>query len=133
MKIFKLSFLSILIAALSACAVNPATQDYGGQKISRNEIKFIKKGVTSRAEVEARLGQPTTVSITPNDGRIAIYQHVRIVAPHFFSFGSEKVKSERSSLQIVYQGSIVKDYEYQTSASTTSIDPWSGKEKEIKE
>jgi len=69
MKIFP--FLSLLaILSLSGCMAPQSTQF--GNQIDSNTVSHIQKGVTTRAEVEARLGAPQSVAMM-GDGRRILY------------------------------------------------------------
>jgi len=114
-----LSFASALLCAaaiLSGCA----TQHFSfGTEVDQSAIGFITKGVTSREDVEARLGKPN--SVTPmGDGRqLADYTYSDTQAPGVF-FDPAKVKTTRSFFQVIYSAKgIVLDYVLNDSSSNS--------------
>lgn len=75
-----------------------ASQTYG-TKIDPVAISKIKKGVTTRAEIETLFGTSQHIALMGDGGRMMLYSYYSA--------------SEKSSLQIFLDGkNVVKDYEY---------------------
>lgn len=106
--------LSFAFALLCAAAIlsGCATQHfYFGTRVDRSEIGFITKGVTTRQDVEARLGKPNSVTPMRGGKQIADYTYSDTQAPGGY-FDPAKVKTTQSFFQVVYSAKgIVLDYE----------------------
>jgi hypothetical protein len=96
-----------------------------GNKLDTNIVNTIQKGVTTRVEVEAKLGPPTHVSLLSDGRRQAWYTYSTrhgdalsyVPYANYFVGG---VVSQNQNLQIVYRDNIVQDYEFtDTSEHTT--------------
>jgi|GEM_PF-3049704 len=90
----------------------------GGIKMDQQSINEIQKGVTTRAQVEAKIGAPTGgVGLMPDGRRTARYMYYSahndgmsyVPYANFFAGG---VVSRRQNLQIIYRNNIVEDYEF---------------------
>lgn len=67
--------LAVFLAAvlLSGCVSS-------GTKVTQTDISQFKKGVTTEAEVVAKLGKPTGTSITSSGTKIDVYSYVHAAA-----------------------------------------------------
>jgi outer membrane protein assembly factor BamE (lipoprotein component of BamABCDE complex) len=114
-----LSFASALLfvaAILSGCA----TQHFSfGTEVDQSAIGFITKGVTTRGDVEARLGKPDSVTPMGDGKQLANYTYSDTQAPGVF-FDPAKVKTTQSFFQVVYStNGIVLDYVLNGSSSNS--------------
>ena len=104
-----LSLLTLTLAA--GCASS-------GQKVEQDKLSQIKKGVTTRAEVEALLGQPSHVTIVGNGKRIMFYTYSEVKANTasyipYASIFAGGTKNRQQMLQIMLnENNVVEDYEF---------------------
>src|SRR6266446_5696640 len=83
-----------------------------GRPIDSNKVSQIQKGVTTRAEVESLLGQPTTVAMAGDGKRVLVYTYFKshtTVAPFVGAVGGERT-SQRLQV-IVNTNNVVQDFE----------------------
>ena len=116
--------ISLFFAAfmLLACASFTPHTTERGTKIERPQIAFIKKGETTRVEVEGKLGKPDSVQLIGDGKRAAMYSYFAFTAP-MMAFGAAKVSNVQTSLQVNYnKEGIVEDYEYSDSSSANMVD-----------
>lgn len=122
MRITSVILLIFAAVMLSACASFTPHTYANGTQIDRAAVAFIKKGETTRAEVEKRFGQPDSIQVVEGGKRMAMYSYSATTAP-MLAFGAAKVSTERTSLQLTYsQQGIVEDYEYSDSESANMVD-----------
>lgn len=122
-------YLQAVLLLITGLFAGCASTSYG-TKMDQNKISQIKKGVTTKAEVEALLGPPAHISIIPGasgDGRRMMqYSFYEMSAkPTAASFipvvggfvgGSQQQRTQ--SLQIIITKSgVVEDYEYSDSTN----------------
>ena len=110
-----------------------------GNKIDRDRLTDIKKGVTTRAEVEAMFGPPASLSIAPDGKRMAFWQYTeaegRVKGTSFIPFagafmGGTTAEARTQSLQVIYtREEVVHDFVFSgnTTQTDTSSNPWSGR------
>jgi len=104
-----------LMALVMALAVGCMSS---GQKLEEDKVSQIKKGVTTRAEVEALLGQPSHVTIVGNGKRIMFYQYYEMKAKgtSFIPYAGAFVggtNNRQQMLQIMLdEHNIVEDLEF---------------------
>jgi hypothetical protein len=105
---------------LAACAVQPEQQAMSGA-----QVESIQKGATTRAQVDAMFGPPTSVSIVDNGDRLASYRTrqtnypppnaaglIPLVGP-FIAASQDTTSVRRQTLQVRYSASgVVQDYEF---------------------
>lgn len=122
-KDWRFGIFVMCIMFLAGCAT---TMSYG-VKFDRNKVSQIKKGVTTRAEVEALFGQSAYVSLMGDGRRMMSYSFTDMsVAPtpeayipvvNLISYGI-KNKVRTQTLQIILSKTdIVEDYEYTDNAT----------------
>jgi hypothetical protein len=101
------STVLILLMVLSGCVWK------GGQQVEQKAVEQIKKGVTTRAEVERLLGSPTSVTIIPGGhGRILMYSSWELKAVPLPVPFSPRSRTRNQMLQInLNKDDIVEDYE----------------------
>lgn len=89
-----------------------------GTKIDSNKVSQIKKGVTTKAEVEALLGAPSHAGITGDGRRMMTYSYTESSSQaSFIPFGGASGKSRTQTLQIMISKSgVVEDYEFSDNA-----------------
>lgn len=130
-----------MISALAATMLCGCTYQAGQPPLDRAKVAQIQKGVTTREQVEAILGPPTSLGLGNDGERIALYMSwqlnspgpdaamfIPIVGP-YVSRGPETTQRQQM-LQILYTTSgVVKDYEFQDTASQTrtKLTPFSTK------
>jgi outer membrane protein assembly factor BamE (lipoprotein component of BamABCDE complex) len=108
------ALFSMLLTFALICFAGCATV---GTKLDASAVNQIKKGVSTRQEVEARLGPPNSVMLSPDGKRNAFYMFTErsfdaatyIPMVTYFAGGS---KTRTQNLQIVYKDDIVLDYEF---------------------
>jgi outer membrane protein assembly factor BamE (lipoprotein component of BamABCDE complex) len=106
------TFCILMLFAIGGCATV-------GTKIDPKQVSHIQKGVTTRAEVEANLGIPTSISVIPDGGRMALYDYweAKPTAGSYIPYAGLFVggtDNRKQQLQIMYDGNnVVKDYEFQ--------------------
>ncbi|MFA5143735.1 MAG: outer membrane protein assembly factor BamE [Candidatus Omnitrophota bacterium] len=117
-------FVTMAGIFLAGCA----TMTYG-TKLDQSKVSQIKKGATTRAEVEALFGPPAYVSIL-NDGRrtmsynftetsMAVTPETFIPVVAYFA-GGTRGQTKTQMLQIILsKADIVEDYEFTDSTSKT--------------
>ena len=105
-----------------------------GNKVEQAKVDKIQKGVTTRAEVEQQLGQPSHVSMMLDGGRTLYYQYFESqqkgtnFIPFNFHHGST---DRRQSLQVlVDKNNIVKDYEFSDKTGETNANPFNASRSE---
>jgi len=101
--------------------------------MTADKVAQIKKGSTTRTEVEALLGPPANVSILPDGKRMLMYTYVSnkmdahanatAYIPYvglFAGGGKGENQNHSQTLQIMVNGSnIVEDYEFHDSTTNT--------------
>ena len=121
-----LCFIAVITSTvfLAGCAATSS-----GTKMSANQVDKIKKGVTTRAEVEANFGTPLNVSVLPDGRRMMTYSYFAMNAkakitpfmflPHANLFAGGAIgNQERQMLQVyLTKDNIVEDYEFNNNAS----------------
>lgn len=104
----------VLLVIGIAISLGACTKHSSGQQLDAAAVNTIQKGVTTRQEVEAKLGAPAHVSMMPDGGRTLMYNYSETANRTAFSFyGSGKLDTRRQSLQVIVgPNGIVKDYEF---------------------
>lgn len=113
----RLILLSAVVAWFSSCASTS-----GGTQISSDKVSQIKKGVTTRAEVEGLLGPPAHVGLMSDGRRMMTYSFYETSAhatgatyiPIVGAFaGGAKGQQRVQTLQIILtKEGVVQDYEF---------------------
>jgi len=121
----------VLVLLICVLFVGCATTSTSGTKFDKNMISRIKKGVTTRAEVEATLGSPTYVAMMGEGRRTMQYNYIETTtstkASTFIPFyaligGGATVDQRIQNLQIMLnKDHIVEDYEFSDNAGTTDM------------
>lgn len=114
MKTIHASILTLALLALLGCAS-------AGVKIDRSATENIRKGVTTKAQVIALLGAPSSDSLT-GDGRemmIWSYAHTRVKGTTFIPVAGIFVGGSNTRLTtfqvILTKGKIVEDFLWNSS------------------
>jgi outer membrane protein assembly factor BamE (lipoprotein component of BamABCDE complex) len=111
-----------------------------GTKLSADNVSKIKKGVTTRAEVEALLGPPDNVALVGDGKRVMSYRYtstqtdVHATAATFIPYaglfvGGAKGQSQTHTqmLQVILNGAnVVQDYEFDDNTGNTAINSSGG-------
>jgi outer membrane protein assembly factor BamE (lipoprotein component of BamABCDE complex) len=105
-------FSSILavICLLNGCATT-------GTKLDPDSVHQFQKGVTTRAEVEAKIGMPSSVTLLPDGSRQVWYMYTKtrgdvlMYVPYVNYFAGGTI-NRKQNLQIIYRNDIVQDYEF---------------------
>jgi outer membrane protein assembly factor BamE (lipoprotein component of BamABCDE complex) len=113
------AFLSVLLAVgcVNGCATTGTKLDYGS-------VKQIQKGKTTRAEVEAKIGVPSSVTLLPDGSRQAWYMFTKtsgdvlMYVPYVNYFAGGTI-NRKQNLQIIYKEDIVQDYEFTDTSENT--------------
>lgn len=73
LKRFVMGVAASMILGLAGCAS-------GGTMVSEQQAAEFQKGVSTRAQVLAKLGQPNSTTVAPDGTRIDVYAHVHAAA-----------------------------------------------------
>jgi len=125
------AFTLCLFLTLSGCFSNNA--EYGTQ-MSADKVSQIKKGVTTRAEVEALLGPPMMVSMMPDEKRMLMYSYTstqteaHATAATYIPFvggvvggGKAQLQMRTQTLQVMINAKdVVEDYEFSDNTNNTA-------------
>lgn len=133
--------LLILAASITALVlISGCSTATSGNKIENDKVSQIKKGVTTRTEVEALFGKPDSVSIMGDGRRMLFYNYTETSAtanaiiPYAGIFMGDKRNMRRQTFQVILnKADIVEDYEYSDQASKTDINYIGGKVTTTKE
>lgn len=107
--------LALVVMTLSGC-VPPMSH---GSRINPDDVAKIKKGVTTRAEIESMFGPATSVGMGLNGSRILVYYHTE--SPGFFLYNPFIYnKDRRQQLQVNIVNDVVEDYEFSDNTGNTS-------------
>ena len=113
---FRAALLLIIVGAVAGCA-----HQTHGKRIDQETVSQIKKGVTTKDEVEALLGPPTNISMLGDGRRMMLYNFMEVstqaTATSFIPFVGGLIggagQQRTQSLQIIITKSgVVEDYEY---------------------
>jgi hypothetical protein len=124
----KLVSAGVVTLLSAACA----TTQTGQQPISGAQVDSIQKGATTRAQIDAMFGPPTSVAIADNGDRLASYRthqttyppvnaagFIPLVGPFIAASQDDTTSVRRQTLQVRYSTSgVVQDYEF---LDTTAI------------
>lgn len=109
---FLVSFGVLLALAMASGCVTSGTQ------LAREDVDQIERGVTTRAEVEERLGAPDYVAMMGDGRRMLSYHYTSAKStpqsfiPYYGVFRSSAT-TKRQYLQIVVSANgVVEDYEF---------------------
>lgn len=122
-------YIRIAILFISVFSVGCVVSSHG-TKIDQTNVSQIKKGVTTRAEVETLLGPPAHVGMINDGKRMLMYNFtetsltgmsptnfIPLVGPYV---GQSTSQLRRQSLTIIVDKSgVVEDYEYSDNAQAT--------------
>jgi outer membrane protein assembly factor BamE (lipoprotein component of BamABCDE complex) len=105
----------LLCTALSGVLVVGCLHVETGKPIDADKVSQIQKGVTTRSEVEALLGQPMSVAMTGDGRRVLIYNYYKASGTAAPFVGMVNNHSASQRLQIfMTTNNIVQDFEYST-------------------
>lgn len=107
-----------------------------GTKMSAEKVQQLKKGVTTRAEVENLFGQPLTTSMLGDGRKMMVYNYygtkvkptglgktflsTLVPGGDLFIGGGARADQEQQMLQIMLtKDGVVEDYEFANNASVT--------------
>lgn len=121
-----------ILLGLFACS---STSYESGTQISADKVAQIKKGITTRAEVEALLGPPAFVSMLPEGKRMMSYSYSSTKAeghataatyiPYvgiFAGGGRGEAQTRIQTLQIMLDAKgVVEDYDFADNTSNTAM------------
>ncbi len=129
--------VTTLILVLSVGCVAGCYSTSSGTKIDDSKVSQIKKGVTTRAEVEVLLGKPSSVSMMGDGRRMMFYTYVEAsghaTAGSYIPFANLVTSGTQSQvhtqrLQIILtKDDIVEDYEWSTGGQETASGMFHGK------
>jgi len=106
---FRFFFLATIITALFACG---PIKIKSGKPFTISQVAMIKKGVTSKGDIEKSLGQPQMTGKDDDDLEIWSYLYIRASIP----LRGDKVEEEFQRLTITFmEGDLVKSISYETS------------------
>ena len=120
--------------AILLCGVFGCYSTSHGNPIDSNKVAGIQKGVTTRSQVEAMLGQPTNVSMLGDGRRMMTYSHTDVdthakgtsFIPVVGMFaGGATGEQHTQTLQVMLdKNDVVQDYEYNN--NTKNVDSTGG-------
>ncbi len=115
------------IAALAALMLAGCAATQTGQEpMTRSQVDSIQKGATTRAQLDAMLGPPISVSIVDGGDRLALYRahqtttppvngvsFIPLFGPFIAASQDDPTSVRRQTLQVRYNASgVVLDYEF---------------------
>ncbi len=129
--VWRYCFLGIALA-LGLTAFGCATYSGGDQNLNSAAVAHIKKGVTTESQVIAILGQPDSISIMGDGGRMMTYTRTEgggndsqmglafiPIAGAFIPEHTSQTSRTRMLQIIVGKNHVVQDYQYSDNASQT--------------
>ena len=132
----RLRFATVIATATLILFVVGCVSTSVGTKMSVEKVQQIKKGDTTRAEVETLFGQPITTSMLGDGRKMMVYNYyghtikptglgktfasVLIPGGDLFMGGGARANQEQQTLQIILnKDGVVEDYEFSNNASVT--------------
>jgi len=124
------AFLTAVLFTTGCVAPTTATS---GNKLDGTRVAQIKKGVTTRSEVIALLGQPENVTMMGEGRRMMLYLYSEMAMSHNasnaagnpFSFIAPKADQRSGRTQmlqvILNKSDVVEDYEFSDQTTNTDI------------
>lgn len=124
----RLMIAGVVPFLLAACTAYQT----GQQPMNRAQVDSIQKGGTTRAQIDAMFGPPSSVAIVDNGDRLASYRtrqtttppvngaaFIPLVGPFIAAGTQDNTSVRRQTLQVRYSASgVVQDYEF---LDTTTI------------
>lgn len=106
-KIFTL-VLIIGMCVLSSCSIKQ------GQDFNESYTSQIKRGKTTKDDIRANIGEPTSVTTT-SEGETWIYSYTQ--GGNYFqnvgaAFGASSFKNQGKELTVIFRGNVVKDFKF---------------------
>ncbi|MFT3787344.1 MAG: outer membrane protein assembly factor BamE [Tepidisphaeraceae bacterium] len=121
----------IVVLLLSILAVTGCATGRSGRELSAADIQSLHKGVTTRSEVEAKLGPPMSTTMLGDGRRMAMYLFTESTSkarPESFIpvvglfVGGNDTTQRQQQLQVIYRESgVVEDFEFADTSSTGSM------------
>jgi hypothetical protein len=114
-----------LLLITTVLSLNSCVSMSSGTPMDEAKISRIRKGVTTRAELEKLLGPPAHVSIMPNGQRALSYFHSGArsdlaAAGPMLLVGNAAVRNQTQTLDVrVSSSGIVQDYEFNNTSQLT--------------
>jgi outer membrane protein assembly factor BamE (lipoprotein component of BamABCDE complex) len=108
MKASRIAFALVFMVSLNACITRMPTSS--GRPINSEFVSGIEKGKTTMAEVRAALGDPASVTTSP-DAEVWTYMHWE---GKVATFGATYSSSSTKMLTIQFKKGKVADYSYST-------------------
>jgi hypothetical protein len=100
--------LLITLVLFTSCAIKT------GQDFNTTYISKIKRGKTTKNDMQSNIGPPTSVTTT-SEGESWRYSYTE--GGNFFqnigaAYGASAVKNNQKLLVVIFDGDVVKDYKY---------------------
>lgn len=108
------------VFCLSGCVTSTS-----GQRMDAAQVNSIKKGVTTRSEVEANFGPPIATGMLPDGKRVLTfsYNESKMKGETFIPFyPGGGADTRRQSLQVIVgPDNIVQDYDFNDTTGETKV------------
>lgn len=116
--IYQAALLLFITGFVAGCASTSH-----GTKIDRDKVSQIKKGVTTKAEVELLLGSPTYTAMAGDGRRMMTYSFTEASSTQLIPVvglfaGSSSTRTQSLQIMITKSG-VVEDYEYSDNSQNT--------------
>lgn len=116
--IYQAALLLVIAGFITGCASTSH-----GTKIDRDKVSQIKKGVTTKAEVELLLGSPTYTAMAGDGRRMMTYSFTEASTTQLIPVvglfaGSSSTRTQSLQIMITKSG-VVEDYEYSDNSQNT--------------
>ncbi len=125
LRLILVTSVSILLASLTGCAI-PVNSSYGN-KIDPGKVALIKKGVTTKDQIEQMFGPPMNVSLAPDGKRIMTYMYVgtqgtqsTLILPVYVSENNNSTTQTEQLQVILSKDDIVDDFEFNSGTQNTT-------------
>ena len=115
----------VLGLVLGLCVIGCITSS-SGQKMDAAEVNSIRKGVTTRSEVERKFGSPIATSMLPDGRRVMnfAFSESTMKGTSFIPFHGTGADMRRQSLQVIVgPDNVVQDYEFSDTTGETNVGP----------
>jgi outer membrane protein assembly factor BamE (lipoprotein component of BamABCDE complex) len=122
--------VSLVAALVTLCVVGCASST-NGTKLNATQVSQIKKGVTTRAEVEQMFGPPTHISLMGDGKRMMLYHftesshHVKgtsfIPIAGAFMGGTEGTVHQQQLQVVLTKSEVVEDYVFNDGTSKHDV------------
>ena len=135
-KVGRQFFILLCLAGIAAAGISTsgcATAEMGNQRLTASRVAQIKKGVTTEAQVIKLLGQPDSIAMMGNGGRMLTYTRMESsanesqlglemipIAGAFIPANTSSTSRTRMLQVLIGKNHIVQDFQYSDNAQQTN-------------